>query len=318
MQIKTQELQKRLPLIIAVACGILAILLLNAYLKKKEEQIFARMKQAQQQQSVQPIAPPPQQMKPVLVAQKDIPVQVPITPGDIAIKEVPLDYIQPGAANSIDQVIGQIASSPIAAGEQILQTKLMPPGNIGKTLSQITPQGKRAVTVIVDNIAYISNLIQPGDHIDVFAFLTPPSAMASLAAGSPKTTEVSSSTSLVPLFQNVEVLAVGDVFVPTNRLEAPKEPTRGLSTGNTASTVTLALNPQEAVLISFVQDNGRLRLILRSSEDVTKEAIKPADWDTLFQYLYPDKVVDTEGNVPKVEIYHGLRKEIVPLSEKEK
>ena len=317
MQIQTQELQKRLPLIIAVACGILAILLLNAYLKKKEEQIFARMKQAQQKQPVQPVAPP-QQMRLVLVAQQDIPVQVPIAPGDITIKEVPIQYIQPGAANSIDQVIGQIASSPIAAGEQILQTKLLPPGNIGKTLSQITPQGKRAVTVTVDNISDISNLIQPGDHIDVFAFLTPPSTMASLAANSPKTTEVSSSTSLVPLFQNVEVLAVGDVFVPTNRLEVPKEPTRGLSTRNTASTVTLALNPQEAVLISFVQDNGRLRLILRSSEDVKKEAIKPADWDTLFQYLYPDKVIDAQGNVPTVEIYHGLRKEIIPLSEKGK
>lgn len=312
-------------MIIAIACGILAILLLNIYLKKKEEDIVRKARQAQQ--PAQQPAMPVQQMAVVLVAQKDIPTQVLITPSDVAMREVPVDYIQPGVVTSIEQLIGQVASSPIAAGEQILQTKLMPPGNIGKTLSEITPQGKRAVTVSVEDTSGSSSLIRSGDHVDVFAFLTPPTSLTATTATATtgqKKTEASLTQTLVPLFQNIEVLAVGGDFVTTAEVarftQQQKEPAaRGLSSSGTGA-VTLALSPQEAVLISFVQEHGRIKLILRSAEDTNKEAIKPADWDTLFQYLYPERAaVDAEASRrPTVEIYRGLRKEIVPLSEKGK
>lgn len=83
-----------------------------------------------------------------------------------------------------------------------------------------------------------------------------------------------------------------------------------------SGTVTLALSPQEAVLLSFVQEHGKIKLNLRSSGDTQKESIKPADWDTLLQYLYPTSVI--EGKQAVVEIYRGLKKEIVPLTEEEK
>ncbi len=304
-----QHIRKRLPLIIALACGIWAILLLNSYLKRRETEIWERIKQVQQQQA-QPTKPP-SQMGIVLVAGKDIPPQLPITPTDLLIKEIPVEYIQPGAVTSLDEVIGQIASIPIAAGEQILKTKLLPPGRIGKSLSEITPAGKRAVTVSVDNMSGIANLIQPGDHVDVLALISLPEA------GAQPSTQ-SSAPRLISLFQNVEVLAVGGEFVAPSEISstAKKEQARGVSVGS--GIITLALNPQEAVLLSFVQEHGKIKLALRSSEDTQKETIKPADWDTLFQYLYPSKEGAVEGRRPVVEVYRGLNKEIVPLSEKEK
>lgn len=299
-----QQIQKRLPLIIAIACGIWAILLLNSYLQRREAEIWQKIKQNQQQ------APPEKQavrMAIVLVAGKDIPPQVPITPGDILIKEIPLEYVQPGVVSSIDDTIGQIASSPIAAGEQILKTKLMPPGKIGKSLSEITPEGKRAISVLADNMSSIANLIRPGDHVDVLTLITIP---ASVVQAGTKT----STPRLMPLFQDVEVLAVGEEFLPPDAT-AKKEQGRATTSGS----VTLALSPQEAVLLSFVQDHGKIKLDLRSSKDTTKEAVKPADWDTLFQYLSPDKAAaGAQGKEATVEIYRGLNREIVPLIEKEK
>jgi len=302
-----QHIQKRLPLIIALACGIWAILLLNSYLKRRETEIWERIKQVQRQ--AQP-AQPASQKGIVLVAGKDIPPQVPITPADLLIKEIPLEYIQPGAVGSLDEVIGQIASTPIAAGEQILKTKLLPPGKIGKSLSEITPVGKRAVNVSVDNMASIANLIRPGDYVDVLALIALPETADQSGAKS-------SAPRLISLFQNVEVLAVGGEFVAPSQMSqtAKKEQAKAISAGS--GTVTLALSPQEAVLLSFVQEHGKIKLTLRSSEDTQKEAIKPADWDTLFQYLYPAKY-GGEGQRPVVEVYRGLNKEIVPLTEKEK
>ena len=295
-----QDLQKKLPIVIAIACGILGIALLNIYLRQKEADFEQKMRQLAQRS--QPA--PQQQMAIVLVAQTNIPAQAPVTPADVAIKEIPAEYLQPGAVASLEEAIGQIAAVEIAAGEQIIKTKLIPPAKIGKTLSEITPQGKRAITAAIDNVAEIADLIKPGDYVDVFALISPP-------PGRGPTPQGSSSPNLVSLFQNIKVLAVGAEYGQT---PPAKEQARGVSVA-TAKTVTLALSPQEAVLFSFVQEHGKIRLALRSSkdEDTKKEFVKPADWDTLFEYLYPASGPGSERSGPVVEIYRGVEKEVTPL-----
>ena len=300
-----EKLREKFPLIIAVTCGILAILLLNIYLRRREAEIWERMKQAQQK--IQPAAAP-EQIGVVLLAKSDIPPQTPITPEDLLIKEIPVKYIQPGAVTSLAEVIGQISSMPIVAGEQILRTKLLPPGKIGKALSEITPKGKRAVTVTVDNISSIAGLLTPGDYVDVSALLSPPS-------GSKWSEAEETASRLVLLFQGVEVLAVGSEVVAPSPDSLGAGRAKKISTGE--GTVTLAVDPQEAILLSFVQEHGKIKLALRASEDVQTESIKPVNWDSLFEYLYPSRRLDLRGEQPVVEIYRGLKREVIPLSEGE-
>ena len=308
MRIQIQELQKKLPLIIAVACGILAILLLNVYLKRKETELLEK---ARQVKAAKPPEPPPIKLARVLVAQKDIPSQTIITQSDLAIREVPVDYVQPSVAIYLEDVVGWISSVPINAGEQILKTMLLPPGKIGKSLSEITPGGKRAITVSVDNSSNIVDLIKPGDHVDILVFIAPPAETVK-TTGTQDAKGANATLRLVPLFQSVEVLAVGGKTVAPSSMSKTTEKTGGLSTGQ--GTVTFALSPQEAILLSFVQEHGKIKLSLRSSNDVEAEAIKPADWDSLLRYLYPERAFDAEGKEPVVEIYRGLTKEVVPLS----
>lgn len=302
-----QHLQKRFPLIIAIAFGILAIFLLNIYLKQKEADLLVKVKETVQRGGAQGAGGQAQQIGVVLLAQKDIPSQTPITPSDLMIKEVPVEYIQPGAVASLDQVIGQLAIAPITAGEQILNTKIAPPGKISKTLSDITPEGKRAVTTSIEDFSSVAGLITPGDHVDVFAFITPPQEEGSSVPGID-----GSNPRLVSLFQDVTVLAVGGEFAT---MVAKKEPTKPAGGGTGTNTVTLALSPQEAALLTFVQEHGKIKLALRSSRDIKTEEVKPADWDSLLQYLYPStkKEPTSEEKENVVEIYHGLRKEVVPL-----
>lgn len=290
-----QELQKRLPLIIAIACGILAIVLLNIYLKQREGEIFEKIKQIPQQTSP---ARMQQQTAIALVAQTNIPAQAPITPADVAIKEIPVEYLQPGAIASLEEVIGQIAAVDITAGEQIIKTKLTPPAKISKTLSEITPEGKRAIPTAVDNALEIVDLIKPGNYVDVFALISPPPGRGQIPQGA-------SSPNLVSLFQNIKVLAVGSEFGQT--------PEAKVTSASAAKTVTLALSPQEALLLSFVQEHGKIKLALRSSEDTKKEFVKPVDWDSLFEYLYPSRESGAESAGPVVEIYRGVEKEVIPL-----
>jgi len=129
-----------------------------------------------------------------------------------------------------------------------------------------------------------------------------------------------STPRLIPLFQNIEVLAVGSEFTSSPAVNQPdkKEQAKKIATSTTTNAVTLALNPQEAILLTFVQEHGKIKLNLRSSEDTQKEIIKPADWDTLFQYLSTGKEGGADSKQPVVEVYRGLNREVVPLYDKEK
>ena len=305
-----QQLREKFPLIIAIVCGILAILLLNVYLRSREGELLSKIKQIQQQQA-QATKKPPEKTAMVLLAKRDIPAQAEITRNDIAIEEIPVKYIQPGALASLDKVIGQIASTPITAREQILKTKLLPADKIGKSLSEIMPEGKRAVTVVVDNIASLAGLLKPGDYVDVFALIFPPPNIKWPEAGAQKTT-----SRLISLFQDVKVLAIGGKYVASSDI-SPREPRGTRKSGVDSEAVTLALDPQEAILLSFVQEHGKIKLSLRSSEDTTIESVKPADWDTLFKYLYPTQEwePEVEREYPFVEIYRGTQKEVMTISE---
>jgi len=308
------QIQKRLPLFIAICCGIMAIVLLNVYLQRRETQILEKVSQIQEKikreaRPPAPVEPPTPKMGIALLAKNNISAQAPITPSDIEIKELPVNAIQPGVATSLDQVIGQIAAEPIAKGEQIVKAKLLPAVQT-KSLSDVTPEGKRAVAILVDNASNITSLIKPGDFVDVFASLSPPSS-----SGKAKPTVDSSR--IVLISQNVKVLAVGTEVIDSQILRK-EQATRGGASGS----VTLALTPQEAILLSFVQEHGKIKLVMRSFEDMGTESIKPVDWDSLLQYLYPPIATKegspSLGNLPTVEIYRGVRKEVIPLSDGEK
>ncbi|MFH1678662.1 MAG: Flp pilus assembly protein CpaB [Candidatus Omnitrophota bacterium] len=308
------ELQKRLPLIIALASGILAVLLLNMYLQRRESEIFQKMKEFKLQ-AESTIRETPRKTSVVLVAQNEIPVKTMITPNDILIKDMPVEYIQPGAVSSLEQVIGKVTTVPISAGEQIIAVKLLPPDKIVKSLAEVMPSGKRAITVSVDNISRLAGLLKPGDIVDVFALIALPVGSGGAQAG----TKIKESQ-LVSLFQGIEVLAVGDLFIDSEISSQVKTgPARDKAASKLEGTVTLALEPQEAILLSFVQEQGKIKLVLRSSEDTGIELLKQADWDTLFEHLYPASVKESGVSLrkrPVVEIYRGSKKEIVPLAER--
>lgn len=294
-------MKNKIPLIIAVVCGLVAVLLVNNYLKGREEELAQQM-QTQRRRAAQ------EDLVRVLTAKTDLVQGKAIEERDLKEEAIPKEYLQPRAATSMERVVGKITLAPISKGEQILLSKLALPGEAG-SLATKTPPGKRAITVPVDNIAGLGGLLKPGDYVDVLGKIPTP-------VTGPDGKQQMQLTSM-PLFQNVLVLAVGsDVGGGSTQAKERQG----------ASTVTLALIPQEAGLIAFVQEQGKIQLVLRSPMDTQVQQIQPATWESLFAYLFPDMVKQAQLQAAqarqqqkpkepaKVEIYRGLNKEEIILS----
>ena len=284
-----QAVRKYLPLIIGGVCGLIAVVLINNYIQQKTEE--AKKAVAQSQKS----------LITVVVAKQDILAGATIKESMLAEVTVNKNIVQPRSAISIDRVVDKIAIAPISKGEQVLLNKVTMSAEVG-SLSMKVPSGKRAVTVSVDNISSVGGMIRPGDHVDVVG-------MVPIPAMNTEGKQVNQLATM-PLFQDVLVLAVGQEFMSAQGARKDEK------AGSVSPAITFALSPQEANLIVFVQEQGKIRLVLRSPGDTQTQQVAPASWDTLFRLVMPQAYQQQEKPVvpvkPKktVEIYRGLNKEI--------
>jgi pilus assembly protein CpaB len=295
--------KQRIILIIGIVLGIIAVFMAKAYIDQQRQTISeeAKKKLAKMEAEMQT------NQTAVLIAKEDIPRGVMIEPAMLDVQVTPNQYLQPQVVTSLDRVAGMVTIAPISKGEQITLSKLAQPKQVGG-LAEVTPVGKRAITISVDNIAALAGMIKPGDYVDVIALLSVPVQTLE----EKQVTQVA----VVPLFQNVQVLAVGQ---QTGRLLAEESRYKREERAEVSPLITLALTPQEANLIAFVQEQGKIRLVLRSPADAQVQPVQPASWETLFQYVMPKeevKPVTKEAQEPTeyVEIIRGLSKEKVPLS----
>lgn len=177
-----------------------------------------------------------------------------------------------------DQAIQQIRLMPAASGGPgpAVETRIA-------SLSQRTPPGKRAVTINMDALSAVGGLISPGDFVDIIAELDIPDQFDATQKPEKVTTI---------LFQNIQVLAVETNLKPIVSEESFKQLQQARSLH-----VTLALEPQEAGLLAFAQDNGKLQFSLRSPSESETTKMQVASWQSLADFVLEKQ--DTQLIVPK-------------------
>ncbi|MDD5431563.1 MAG: Flp pilus assembly protein CpaB [Candidatus Omnitrophica bacterium] len=276
-------------MIIAAVAGLVAVYLINIYIQQTADETRKREQERRKELAT------------VVIAKQDIASGTAIK--DTMVKEeiISKSLIQPRAASSLDRVVDRITIAPISKGEQVLLNKVTLSGE-AVSLSTKIPRGKRAITIPVDNISSVGGMIRPGDHVDVVSMIPIP--------GIGQDGKPSNQMNTTPLFQDVLVLAVGQEYaaVPGGQKGEKRQ----------TPIITLALAPQEANLIAFIQEQGRIRLILRSPGDSGSERIAPANWESVLRMTIPEMFErGEEAPAPKprktVEIYRGLQKEVKPL-----
>jgi pilus assembly protein CpaB len=179
----------------------------------------------------------------VAVATSDISPGVALSGGSVTLAPWPRNLVPPKAASSLQQVDGRVAIMPISKGEPILFTKLAPEGTAAG-LGALLEEGKRALSVRVDDVSGVAGFIHPGDHVDVLVELLVPDSQG----------EHFSKT----ILQNVVVLTTGQTWEQSNE----KKPVL-------VNSVTLQLTPEEAEILNLASNQGKIRLALRGRNNKT-------------------------------------------------
>ena len=289
-------------LIIAVAAAFIATILVITWLNQQQRRMAEDMSKRFKELHANTVD--------AIYAKTDIPMGKIISEDMIFTKPMTKNSLPPEAATSVARVIDRIAALNIKEDSIILLDMVGPPVARESTLAARTPIGKRAISVSVDNISSLVGMIKPGDYVDVISLILLPAATAE--------GKQATQPAMVPLFQNVQVLAVG------SQLGRPQEAELSLrsrreepESKEAAPLITLALSPEETNLLAFVQEQGKIRLVLRSPADAKTEAVQPANWETLLKYLYPNiDLHPVEEEPSQVEVVRGFKKEMMPITQK--
>lgn len=165
----------------------------------------------------------------------------------VELTEVTKKDVHPTTLTSLEDVEGKIATAAIEKGEVILAHRVQADEAEEKVVSRKIKDGFRAVSVGVNIVQSVSNLIDPEDYVDVIHS---------------KILE-DDSVETEQLLSKVRVLAVGRKLTET---------TAGEDEGYVEySSVTLELKPDDAKALIHASEEGLIHFTLHSSILPTEE-----------------------------------------------
>ncbi len=180
----------------------------------------------------------------IAVANADIELGGRIAPEMVRLAEWPEGSKPTGSFTDPDKLQGRVVLVSIQRGEPLTEGRLAPIGTKGG-LSAVVPEGKRAMTVRVNDVVGVAGFALPGTYVDV---------MVNTQDEAGKNGERDHSISKIVL-ERILVLAVAQ--------EADRDSTKP----KVVNAVTLELTPKDAEMLDLARSVGTLSLVLRNQTD---------------------------------------------------
>jgi pilus assembly protein CpaB len=178
----------------------------------------------------------------VAVAASDVNLGQPLTSEFVKMVNWPAESIPPGAFADPQLLQGRVARVGLLRGEPILESKLAPQGTKGG-LSAVIGEGKRAITVRVNDVVGVAGFALPGNYVDVIVNTTD---------AEKKSAEQSISKIVL---EKILVLAVA------------QQVSRDDTQPKVVNAVTLEVTPEQAEKLDLARSVGTLSLVLRNQVD---------------------------------------------------
>ncbi|MFO7983959.1 MAG: Flp pilus assembly protein CpaB [Desulfuromonadales bacterium] len=235
----------------------------------------------------------PVPMGKVVVPSSDIPVGTYLSEENLRAVDWPKKNVPAGSFNTVDELENRVAVTKLFEGRPIIAAEMAAPGS-GAGLVAMIEQGKRAMSVRVDEVTGVAGFILPNAMVDVIG-------VESRGRG---------ETEAETILQRIKVLARSQETYPDEEGK-PK----------VVRTVTLELEPDQAEKLVLQTQEGSIYLVLRNPlEELEKEAPPPE----VVEKPEPRRVPTLSPRIRKtrpqpfnVEVYRGTQRDTIEFKDPE-
>jgi pilus assembly protein CpaB len=187
----------------------------------------------------------------IVVAAVDVDLGSRLNPQMLTTADWPSGSMPEGTFTDLKALNDRTVKVSIARGEPLMERKLAPVGTRGG-LSAVIAEGKRAMTVRVNDVVGVAGFALPGTYVDVMV-----NAVQDTGGTAAEGKQISKT-----VLEKVLVLAVAQ--------EASRDETKP----KVVSAVTLELTPEDSEKLDLARSVGSLSLVLRNQID--KETVRTA------------------------------------------
>jgi len=181
----------------------------------------------------------------LVVAGSDIDLATRLTPAMLKAVEWPAGSMPKGAFANPADLDSRVLRTSVLSGEPVLESKLAPMGSKGG-LSAVVAEGKRAMTVRVNDVVGVAGFALPGNYVDIIV-----NTQEEGAKGANKDQTISKI-----VLEHILVLAVAQ--------EVGRDETKP----KVVSAVTVEVTPEQAEKLDLARSVGTLSLTLRNQVDL--------------------------------------------------
>jgi len=181
----------------------------------------------------------------LVVAGSDIDLGSRLTPAMLKAVEWPAGSMPKGAFANPADLDSRVLRTSVLSGEPVLESKLAPMGSKGG-LSAVVAEGKRAMTVRVNDVVGVAGFALPGNYVDIIV-----NTQEEGAKGMNKDQTISKT-----VLEHILVLAIAQ--------EVGRDETKP----KVVSAVTVEVTPEQAEKLDLARSVGTLSLTLRNQVDL--------------------------------------------------
>ena len=204
----------------------------------------------------------------VAVAAQEINMGQKLTSNMFKLIDWPANSALPESFSDLSKLEGRVTKSTLQVGEPVLAAKLAPEGSSGG-LSAVIAEGKRAITVRVNDVVGVAGFALPGNFVDIIVN-TQKEVDTAEGDKNKATKEISKI-----VLEHILVLAVA------------QEAGRDETTPKVVNAVTLEVTPEQAEMIDLARSIGDLSLVLRNQSDVQNTKTEGVTKNSLLEIAEP-------------------------------
>ena len=180
----------------------------------------------------------------IVVAASDVNLGQRLTPEMLRLAEWPAESLPQGALQDPAKLAGRVLKTSVLRGEPLSEAKLAPAGTLGG-LSALITEGRRAITVRVNDVVGVAGFALPGNYVDII--------VSTHQDGGREGGQGRSISKIV--LERILVLAVAQ--------EVGRDETKP----RVVNAVTLEVTPAQAENLDLARSVGSLSLVLRNQVD---------------------------------------------------